>query len=119
MTVKLDDLVGAVETFELSLKLASLVGDEQAQDAIKKAVKDVNSKIVEGIKNETDNTPNNNDTNHSEEQPQAVEDEGEKSEATKDDAENKEPTEDDGEKKEVTEEDNKPAEDTEQEQLNA
>ena len=97
MTVKLDNLVGAVETFELSLKLASLVGDEQAQDAIKKALKAVNSKIVEGIKNETDNTPDNNDTNQSVEQPQAAEHEGENSEAMEDDAENKKPTEDDGE----------------------
>ena len=116
MTVKLDDLVGAVDTFELSLKLASLVGDEQAQDAIKKALKDVNSKIVEGIKNETDNTPD--DANRTEEQPQAAEDEGEKTEAAEDDTE-KEPTEDHGGEKEVTEDDSKPAEDTEQEQLNA
>ena len=116
LTVKLDDLVGAVDTFELSLKLASLVGDEQAQDAIKKALKDVNSKIVEGIKNETDNTP---DANQSDEQPQAGEDEGENAVATEDDTENKELTEDDGGEKEVTEDDSKPAEDTEQEQLNA
>lgn len=119
MTVKLDDLVGAVDTFELSLKLASLVGDEQAQDAIKKALKDVNSKIVEGIKNETDDTPDGNDADQTEEQPQAAEDEGEKTEATEDDTDNKEPTEDDGGEKEVTEDDSKPAEDTEQEQLNA
>ena len=111
MTVKLDDLVGAVDTFELSLKLASLVGDEQAQDAIKKALKDVNSKIVEGIKKETDDTPDNNDAK---EQPQAAEDEGEKNETTE--AENEEPAEGDGEKKE---DDNNTAEDTEQEQLNA
>ena len=108
-----------MDTFELSLKLASLVGDEQAQDAIKKALKDINSKIVEGIKNETDNTADDNDANQSEQQPQAGEDEGENAVSTEDDTENKEPTEDDGGEKEITEDDSKPAEDTEQEQLNA
>lgn len=108
-TVKLNDLVGAVETFELSLKLASLVGDEQAQDAIKKALKDVNSKIVEGLK--ADDSPDNDEVNQgdSNEQPQATEADGEKQEAT----------EDDGEKKETTEDDDKPTENTEEEQLNA
>lgn len=98
---------GAVETFELSLKLASLVGDEQAQDAIKKALKDVNSKIVEGLKadDNPDNAEGNQDGGNGE-QPQAAEDDGEKQEDTGDD---------EG-KKETTEEDEKP---TEQEQVDA
>ena len=100
-----------METFELSLKLASLVGDGQAQDAIKKALKDVNSKIVEGIKTETNATPDVSN------QPlQAAEDEGEKNGATEDDGEDKETAEDVGENK-TTEDDNKPPEDVEQEQL--
>lgn len=108
LTVQLNDLDGAVETFELSLKLASLVGDEQAQDAIKKALKDVvNSKIVEGLKadDNPDNAEGNQDGGNGE-QPQAAEDDGEKQEDTGDD---------EG-KKETTEEDEKP---TEQEQVDA
>ena len=97
--VKLNDLVGAAETFELSLKLASLVGDEQAQDAIKKALKDVNSRTstVEGLR--ADDNPDDDETTQDEQQPQAAEEDGEKQEA-----------EDDGEKA---------TESTEQEQVNA
>ena len=89
-------MVGAVETFELSLKLASLVGDEQAQDAIKKALKDVNNKIVQGLK--ADGNPDNAEGNQgggSEQQPQAAEDNGEKQETTGDEEGKKEATEDD------------------------
>jgi len=123
LTVKLNDLVGAVETFELSLKLASLVGDEQAQDALKKALKDVNSKIAQGLKADDDTGDNDapaEDTNQdgSSEKPQGTEDDGEKKEAVEDDGEKKEATEDDGEKK-TDEDDDKPTENTEQEQPNA
>ena len=101
-------MVGAVETFELSLKLASLVGDEQAQDAIKKALKDVNNKIVQGLK--ADGNPDNAEGIQSgsseQQQPQAAEDNGEKQEATGDEEGKKEATEDD-----------KPTENTEQEQV--
>ena len=99
-----------METFELSLKLASLVGDEQAQDAIKKALKDVNSRIVEGLK--ADNNPDNAEGNQdvgSAQQPQAAEDNEEKQEDTGDD---------EG-KKEATKDGDKPTENTEQEQVDA
>jgi len=45
----MDDYVNAVETFEQALKLAVLMGDEQAQEALKMALKDVNSKVVQGL----------------------------------------------------------------------
>ena len=101
-------MVGAVETFELSLKLASLVGDEQAQDAIKKALKDVNNKIVQGLKADgsPDNAEGNQGGSSEQQQPQAAEDNGEKQEATEDEEGKKEATEDD-----------KPTENTEQEQV--
>ena len=101
-------MVGAVETFELSLKLASLVGDEQAQDAIKKALKDVNNKIVQGLKADgnPDNAEGNQGGSSEQQQPQAAEDNGEKQEATGDEEGKKEATEDD-----------KPTENTEQEQV--
>ena len=99
-----------METFELSLKLASLVGDEQAQDAIKKALKDVNSRIVEGLK--ADNNPDNAECNQdvgSGQQPQGAEDNEEKQEDI---------GYDEG-KKEATKDDDKPTENTEQEQVDA
>ena len=101
-------MVGAVETFELSLKLASLVGDEQAQDAIKKALKDVNNKIVQGLKADgnPDNAEGNQGGSSEQQQPQAAEDNGEKQEITGDEEGKKEATEDD-----------KPTENTEQEQV--
>lgn len=101
-------MVGAVETFELSLKLASLVGDEQAQDAIKKALKDINNKIVQGLKADgnPDNAEGNQGGSSEQQQSQVAEDNGEKQEATGDEEGKKEATEDD-----------KPTENTEQEQV--
>ncbi|XP_002739664.1 outer dynein arm-docking complex subunit 4-like [Saccoglossus kowalevskii] len=48
--VKLGDLQAAIDSFERSLEMAKLQGDEAAQQAITKAIEDVNNKIVEGIK---------------------------------------------------------------------
>ncbi|XP_065888975.1 outer dynein arm-docking complex subunit 4-like [Dysidea avara] len=53
--VKMDDYVNAAETFEQALKLAVLMGDEQAQDALKMALKDVSSKAVQGLSKKEEN----------------------------------------------------------------
>ncbi|XP_070570632.1 outer dynein arm-docking complex subunit 4-like isoform X4 [Ptychodera flava] len=48
--VKLGDLQAAIDSFERSLEMAKLQGDEAAEQAIVKAIEDVNDKIVKGIK---------------------------------------------------------------------
>ncbi|XP_065888978.1 outer dynein arm-docking complex subunit 4-like isoform X2 [Dysidea avara] len=61
--VKMDDYVNTAETFEQALKLAVLMGDEQAQDALKMALKDVSSKAVQGLsKKEEDCEADKQDT---------------------------------------------------------
>jgi len=47
--VKLDELSKAAESFKTSLDLAMVVGDEGSQEAIKKALEDVNGRIVAEI----------------------------------------------------------------------
>ena len=46
LTVKLDELSKATESFKTSLDLAMIVGDKESQEAIKKALEDVNDRIV-------------------------------------------------------------------------
>ena len=46
LTVKLDELSKATESFKSSLDLAMIVGDKESQEAIKKALEDVNDRIV-------------------------------------------------------------------------
>ena len=46
LTVKLDELSKAAESFKTSLDLAMIVGDKESQEAIKKALEDVNDRIV-------------------------------------------------------------------------
>ncbi len=48
--VKCGDLQAALDSFEKSLDMAKLQGDELAESAIKKAIADVNKKIVRGVK---------------------------------------------------------------------
>ena len=49
-TVKLGDLQDAIESFERSLEMAKVQGDEPAEKAISKALEELNEKIVQGIK---------------------------------------------------------------------
>lgn len=44
--LKLDELSKAAESFKTSLDLAMIVGDKESQEAIKKALEDVNDRIV-------------------------------------------------------------------------
>jgi len=48
--VKLGDLQAALEAFEKSLEMAKLQEDKKAENAIKKAIKEVNQKIVKSMK---------------------------------------------------------------------
>ncbi|KAK3082593.1 hypothetical protein FSP39_000037 [Pinctada imbricata] len=48
--VKLNDLQAACDSFERSLELAKRLGDRAAEDAITKALQEVNNKIVKGVK---------------------------------------------------------------------
>ena len=52
LTAKLGELQAAVQSFERSLELARLLGDEASQLAIKKAMEEVNTHVVEGLKPE-------------------------------------------------------------------
>ncbi|KAJ8307020.1 hypothetical protein KUTeg_015104 [Tegillarca granosa] len=65
--VKLGDLQGAVNSFEKGLDLAKQQGDVSAETAIKKAIDEVNNKIIKGsmksrenLANDTGNENNNN-----------------------------------------------------------
>ena len=49
------ELQSAVQSFERSLELAKVLDDEPSQDAIKKALDDVNTQIVGEIKQENEN----------------------------------------------------------------
>lgn len=48
--VKLKDYSGAVDSFERTLDLAKVMGDETAESAIKSALNDVNKKIAQVIR---------------------------------------------------------------------
>ena len=50
--VKIGDLQSALGSFEKALDMAQVQGDKAAETAIKRAVEDVNNKIVKGIKGE-------------------------------------------------------------------
>ncbi|KAK2191054.1 hypothetical protein NP493_60g01047 [Ridgeia piscesae] len=52
--VKLGDLQAALDQFENSLDMAKVQGDKAAEFAIKKAIEDINSKIVKGDGKEED-----------------------------------------------------------------
>lgn len=49
------ELQTAVQSFERSLELAKVLDDEASQEAIKKALEDVNAQIVGKIKQENEN----------------------------------------------------------------
>ena len=49
-TAKLGDLQAAVQQFEQALELAKLLEDQPSQDAIHKALEEVNMRIVEEVK---------------------------------------------------------------------
>ena len=49
------ELQSAVQSFERSLELAKVLDDEASQEAIKKALDEVNTKIVGEIKQENNN----------------------------------------------------------------
>ena len=53
---KLGELTAALQSFERSLELAKLLEDEDCQAVIKKAMEEINSRIVEGI-NQDGDTP--------------------------------------------------------------
>lgn len=48
--MKLGDLQEAIESFERSLEMAKVQGDEPAQSAISKALEELNERIVQGLK---------------------------------------------------------------------
>ena len=48
-TVKLDNISQAIQSFKCSLELARLLDDKMSEEAIKKALEDCNSKIVESL----------------------------------------------------------------------
>ena len=48
LAVKLGDLQAALDQFENSLDMAKVQGDKAAESAIKKAIEDINSRIVGG-----------------------------------------------------------------------
>ena len=50
--MKCGELEASIDTFEKALDMARLQGDKQAENAIKKALDEVNKKIVRGIKDE-------------------------------------------------------------------
>lgn len=50
ISVKLGDFTSAVQSFERALEMAKIVKDEFAEAAIKKALEDVNQKIVNDLK---------------------------------------------------------------------
>ena len=54
---KLGDLQSAVQSFQRSLELATLLEDEASQAAIRRALEDVNSRIVEELKQPTGEDP--------------------------------------------------------------
>ena len=54
-TAKLGDLPSAVQSFERSLELAKVLDDELSQEAIKKALDEVNAQIVGEIKQDNEN----------------------------------------------------------------
>jgi tetratricopeptide (TPR) repeat protein len=47
--VKMDDLAAAIESFEKSQRLAQLAGDAGAEEAIRKALDDLNAKMVQSV----------------------------------------------------------------------
>lgn len=51
------ELQAAVQSFERSLELATLLDDEPSQEAIKKALEDINAQIVGEIKQESEAVP--------------------------------------------------------------
>lgn len=51
---KMGELQAAVQSFERSLELAKVLDDEPSQEAIKKALEDVNAQIVGEIKQENE-----------------------------------------------------------------
>ena len=55
IAAKLGDLQSAVQSFERSLELAKLLDDELSQEAIKKALDEVNAQIVGEIKQDNEN----------------------------------------------------------------
>ena len=47
--MKLDNISQAIQSFKCSLELARLLDDKMSEEAIKKALEDCNSKIVESL----------------------------------------------------------------------
>ena len=48
-TVKLDNISQAIQSFKCSLDLAKLLDDKMSEEAVKKALEDCNSRIVESL----------------------------------------------------------------------
>ena len=58
-TVKLDNISQAVQSFKCSLELARLLDDKASEEAIKKALEDCNSQIVESLQQQQQPQPPN------------------------------------------------------------
>ena len=56
--VKLGDLQSALDQFEKSLEMARTQKDGAAESAIRKAIEEVNGRIVNGVKTEKDSGDN-------------------------------------------------------------
>jgi hypothetical protein len=56
LAVKLGELQEALDSFEKALDMAKLQSDSAAEAAIKKAIEDVNHRIVTGIREKDDKT---------------------------------------------------------------
>jgi hypothetical protein len=52
LSVKCDELQAAADSFSRALEVAEELEDESAQSAIKRAMEEVNSRIVKGVQDE-------------------------------------------------------------------
>ncbi|KAL4228994.1 Tetratricopeptide repeat protein 25 [Mactra antiquata] len=110
--VKLGELIAAVATFEKASELAKAQGDKSAETAIKKAIDEINAKIIsEGI-TETDETADKTDeeanNNAETEEPQEVTDTKENVEPDPKPEKQEEPPTEKTEPEPVKEEETKP-----------
>ena len=105
----MDDYVNAAETFEQALKLAVQMGDEQAQDALKMALKDVSSKAVQGLsKKEEDGEADKQDTTKQDEDNKQTDEESKQDNEDSKQDDSKQDETSTGEDNETKDDDSKP-----------
>ncbi|CAH1774091.1 unnamed protein product [Owenia fusiformis] len=64
--VKQKELDGALQSFELALDLAKVQGDDTAEQAITRAIQNINEEIVRGLKDDNEGSANNNNNTSNE-----------------------------------------------------